>query len=174
MSYNFLTVMTVKGCLSIRVCGFWSLHVTLRTWRYVWRVTMLLAQIKPALNKIVSWEPEGRYQYSKMFHWEPEGRYRTMSMAISPPLVLNGTSLNSDSALLALNWFNESWVGDTKGQREKVEVRAWVCHHSMNNSAPKSWSRVGHPNENTGNNSSGNGRSCTPILMASSPACQSR
>ena len=25
---------------------------------------------------IVSWEPERRYQYSKMFRWEPEGRYR--------------------------------------------------------------------------------------------------
>ena len=25
---------------------------------------------------IVSWEPGGRYHYSKMFHWEPEGRYR--------------------------------------------------------------------------------------------------
>ena len=33
----------------------------------------------------VSWEPEGRYQYSKMFRWAPEGRYRcTMSMAIAP------------------------------------------------------------------------------------------
>ena len=37
----------------------------------------------------VTWEPERRYQYSKMFHvlkiWEPEGCYRcTMSMAITP------------------------------------------------------------------------------------------
>ena len=40
--------------------------------------------------------------YAKMFQWEPEGHYRcTMSM----PLVLNGTSLNSDSVLLALNWW---------------------------------------------------------------------
>ena len=34
---------------------------------------------------IVSWEPEGRYQYSKIFRWEPEGRYGcTMSMAAAP------------------------------------------------------------------------------------------
>ena len=26
-------------------------------------------------HDIVSWEPEGRYHYSKMFHWEPEGHY---------------------------------------------------------------------------------------------------
>ena len=36
-------------------------------------------------ENIVSWEPEGRYQYSKMFCWEPEGCYRcTMSMVIAP------------------------------------------------------------------------------------------
>ena len=34
---------------------------------------------------ILSWEPEGRYQYSKMFQWEPEGRYRcAKSMRIAP------------------------------------------------------------------------------------------
>ena len=27
-------------------------------------------------NNNVSWEPEGRYHYSKMFRWESEGRYR--------------------------------------------------------------------------------------------------
>ena len=27
-------------------------------------------------NYIVSSEPEGRYQYSKMFYWELEGGYR--------------------------------------------------------------------------------------------------
>ena len=32
-----------------------------------------------------SWDPEGRYHYSKMFHWEPEGHYHcTKSMAIAP------------------------------------------------------------------------------------------
>ena len=31
------------------------------------------------------WEPEGRYQYSKMFYQEPEGRYCcTKSMVIAP------------------------------------------------------------------------------------------
>ena len=34
---------------------------------------------------IVSWEPEGRYQYSKMFRWEPEGHFCcTKSMVIVP------------------------------------------------------------------------------------------
>ena len=34
---------------------------------------------------VVSWEPEGRYQYSKLFHWEPKGRYRcTMPTAKVP------------------------------------------------------------------------------------------
>ena len=33
---------------------------------------------------IISWEPEGRHQSSRMFRWEPEGRYRiTKSMAIA-------------------------------------------------------------------------------------------
>ena len=38
------------------------------------------------LFNIVSWEPEGRYQHSKMFRWEAEGHYdrSTMSMAIAP------------------------------------------------------------------------------------------
>ena len=57
---------------------------------------------------IFSWELERRYQYSKMFHWEPEGHYCT-KCGDSTILVLNGTSLNSDSALLALNWQYISW-----------------------------------------------------------------
>ena len=41
-------------------------------------------------RNIVSWEPEGRYQYSKMFHWEPEGRYHcTKSVVIVPFLFSN-------------------------------------------------------------------------------------
>ena len=40
-----------------------------------------------------------------MFRWKPEGRYRNrLSYSDSALLVLNRTSLNSDSALLALNW----------------------------------------------------------------------
>ena len=36
-------------------------------------------------EKSVCWEPEGRYQYSKMFRWEPEGRYRCInSMKVAP------------------------------------------------------------------------------------------
>ena len=53
---------------------------------------------------IVSWEPEGCYQYIKMFHWEPEGRHWCTVYGDSILLVLIGTSLNSDSALLAINW----------------------------------------------------------------------
>ena len=54
---------------------------------------------------IVSGEPKGHYHYSTLFHWEPKGRYRHRHCAaIAPYLVLSGTLLNSDSALLALNW----------------------------------------------------------------------
>ena len=36
-------------------------------------------------TQIVSWEPEGCYQYSKIFCWEPEGLYRwTKSMVVAP------------------------------------------------------------------------------------------
>ena len=52
-----------------------------------------------------TWEPEGRYHYSKMFCREPEGRYQICKVyGDSALLVLNGTSLNVDSALLALSW----------------------------------------------------------------------
>ena len=42
---------------------------------------------------IVSWEPEGRYQYSKMFHWEPEVHAPSLYKVYgdSTLLVLNGT-----------------------------------------------------------------------------------
>ena len=80
------------------------------------------------------WEPEGHYHYSMKFRWEPERHYhysndvplrtrRALSLfkwcsvenqkgtiAIqclygdSTLLVLNGSSLNSRNALLALNW----------------------------------------------------------------------
>ena len=57
---------------------------------------------------IVSWEPEGRYQYSKTFRWQPEGRLSPQTLYsdyIAPfCMVLNGTSLNINTALLALNW----------------------------------------------------------------------
>ena len=48
----------------------------------------------------VSWEPEGRYHYSKISRWEAEGHYRhKLLQRYSALLVLNGTSLNSDNAL---------------------------------------------------------------------------
>ena len=56
----------------------------------------------------VSWEPEGRYQCSKMFRWEPEKCYwGAMSMGIASfwfSMEHALLVLNSDSALLALNW----------------------------------------------------------------------
>ena len=61
---------------------------------------------------IISWKPEGRYCRSKMFHWEPEGRYRHRLCTVIAAIwfsSLNGTSLNIDSALLALNtWYMEA------------------------------------------------------------------
>ena len=81
-----------------------NLHLLLYWIEYLWYEVLFMI----ARYIIVSWEPEGRYHYSKMFCYEPEGRYRcTKPMAIggnSGLLVLNGTSLNSGSALLALNW----------------------------------------------------------------------
>ena len=74
-------------------------------------------------KNIFSWEQEGHYEYSKMFCWEPEGRYRcTMSMENNALLVLNGTSLNSDtcSTLLALNLhFLLSFVPRKKNGKRK-------------------------------------------------------
>ena len=59
----------------------------------------------PGNSTVVSWEPEGRYCRSKMFHWEPEGRYcHRLGGVDSALLVLNGTSLSCNNALLALNW----------------------------------------------------------------------
>ena len=54
---------------------------------------------------IVNWEPEWRYQYSKLFLLRT---IRELSLykvcGDSALLVLNGTSVNSDSALVALSW----------------------------------------------------------------------
>ena len=60
---------------------------------------------------ICEWE-----RCSTMFRWEPEGRRLSpfTSYSDSALLVLNGTSLSSDIALLALNWRNvlarASWL----------------------------------------------------------------
>ena len=63
----------------------------------------------------VSWEPEGPYHYSNMLHWEPEGHYNNhrLCTAIAPfyIIVLNGTYLNINSALLALNWWCTCMLG---------------------------------------------------------------
>ena len=58
-------------CFQNSFKAFPNIHGIL--WKAYWR------------THIVSWEPEGHYQYWKMFHWEPEGRCRcTKSMAIVP------------------------------------------------------------------------------------------
>ena len=66
-----------------------------------------------------------------MFPWKPEGRYRcTKCMAIySAILALNGTSLNSDSALLALNWRYavEDFFGDQDESFYTTGIQA--LHH---------------------------------------------
>ena len=52
---------------------------------YIVLISMICEQNLSFTNHILSWEPEGRYQYSKMFRWEPEGHYhRTKSMITLP------------------------------------------------------------------------------------------
>ena len=77
----------------------------------------------------VSCEPEGRYHHSKMFHWEAEGGYHcTMSMAIVPFWFSVRTSLNSDSALLALNWWHSIFIiASTVVTSNSVDQ--WSCSH---------------------------------------------
>ena len=42
-------------------------------------------EVRYQYSKMFNWEPEGRYQYSKMFHWEPKRHYHcTMCVAIAP------------------------------------------------------------------------------------------
>ena len=58
---------------------------------------------------------KGAIRNTKMFRWELEARYRCIyraSMVIAPFWfsTLNRTSLNSDSALLALNWTNYAFI----------------------------------------------------------------
>ena len=70
----------------------------------------------------ISWEPQGGYHCSKMFRWEPEGRSRcTKSMGISVTLlVLNKTSLNSDSALQTTSFYFVSWEPEGRYQCSKM------------------------------------------------------
>ena len=58
------------------------------------------------IHHIVSWEPEGRYCSSKMFRGEPSRRALSLYKVNgnSALLVLSGTSLICNNALLALNW----------------------------------------------------------------------
>ena len=96
-------------------------------------------------NSIISWEPEGHYHYPMMFCWEQEGCYCcAKSMAIAPfwfsmrtrrvlllykvngdsaLLVLNGTLLNSDNALLVLSRRHIYIKGATKFVLPSCTVR---------------------------------------------------
>ena len=62
-----------------------------------------MVHIKASLEIIVSWEPEGCHQYSKMFHWEPEGHcHCTMYIWQQRPSGSQHNTLNSNSTLVAL------------------------------------------------------------------------
>ena len=77
---------------------------------------------------LVSWEPEGRYCSSKMFCWGPEGHCCTV-YGDSALLVLSGTYLICNNALLALDW--RSVLGMiflmmyTEGQKK---LKEWRTH----------------------------------------------
>ena len=62
----------------------------------------------------ISWEPEGHYHHSTMFHWEPEGLVAVQIYGDSGLLLLNGTLLNSNNALLVISdnivtWSKAIW-----------------------------------------------------------------
>ena len=49
------------------------------------RATWQTKRINGLIKDIISWEPEGHFQYSMMSRWEPEGRYGCAeSTAIAP------------------------------------------------------------------------------------------
>ena len=61
----------------------------------------LLKHGKCSLPNIISWEPEGRYQYQKMFCGEPEGHYGcTLSMVIAPFWFSTDIQLQEDQVIL--------------------------------------------------------------------------
>ena len=67
-------------------------------WKFAW-IKMY------AFVYIVSWEPERRYCSSKMFCWETRRAPLLYKVnGNSALLILNGTSLICNTALLALNW----------------------------------------------------------------------
>ena len=83
----------------------------------------------PLTAHSVSWEPEGRYHYSKMFRWEPEWHFHhRLCTANRALLVLSGTSLKIDSALLTLNWWLVAWC--EKGQ--ELQLLCILCEGTVN------------------------------------------
>ena len=74
------------------------------------------------INDVVSWEPEGRYHYSKMFRWEPEGPYRcTKSIAITPFWFSMEHRWIVIGALLALNWWQVHFCTVNSAQVESIK-----------------------------------------------------
>ena len=96
--YNYIFFLSLSVCVLNHI----NLSHILNTLNYLLYEEFQTHQPYP---HVVSWEPEGRYWYSKMFRWEPEGRYHcTKSMAIAPFWFSMERLCFSDSALLALNW----------------------------------------------------------------------
>ena len=88
--------------------------VVIWNFTYLFKILFCAKEVWPV--NIVSWELEGCYQYSYMFHLEPERHYRCIKVyGDSALLVINRTSLNSDSALLNLNW----WYAVSQGAVRK-------------------------------------------------------
>ena len=92
---------------------------------------------------LVSWEPEGCYQYSKMFLWEPEGCYQcTMSLVIMPfwlstddmgVIMLNSNSNNDDICLIILIKYTPTTTNSKTTSDNKINTVAFNDHDNDTN-----------------------------------------
>ena len=81
-------------------------------------------------SKMFLWEPEGHYQYSKMFCWEPEGHYGfTMSMAITPLWF----SMEHLWIVIAPFWLS---TDDMLSTQEQVSPFRHIIHNAQNFISP--------------------------------------
>ena len=99
---------------------------------YCHRLCTAIAPFWFSSDDVIGWEPEGCNHYSKMFCWEPEGRYRhrLCMSSNSTLLVLNGALLNSDNALLALNWRCAEWTD--KMQNGNAVILSKILRRKIN------------------------------------------
>ena len=79
---------------------------------------------------IISWEPEGHYQYSKMFRWEPEGHYHCIN-SIWGPFTLAKTKIQKTwvfcwTVYTARNTHNIQGFWHEKRMREKTRI-SYLC-----------------------------------------------